>query len=115
MQHLGRHNINPEEMYRQRKFVVLSYTWDLSAGEDEKAGHHYVQERDSEDFFESTLRNVVWERASAYMEYCENELLWVDQGCINQYDKVEKEVTVQTMDLVYSLSKFPVASLHVSI
>lgn len=84
MQHLGRHNINPEKMYRQRKLVLLSYTWDLSAGEDEKAGHHYVQERDSEDFFESTLRNVVWERASAYMEYCENELL---SGQIVQADK----------------------------
>jgi hypothetical protein len=115
MKQWGRHNISPKENYHERNFVVLSYPWNPSAGEDGKPGPHYVQKRDSGGFIQSVLRNVVWEMASAYMEYCKSGLLWVDQECINQYDEVEKEVAVQNMDLVYSLSTYPVALLHVSI
>jgi len=49
------------------------------------------------------------------MEYCKSKLLWVDQGCIDQYDEVEKQVAVESMDLVYGLRKFPVALLYTSI
>jgi Heterokaryon incompatibility protein (HET) len=49
------------------------------------------------------------------MEYRKCELFWIDQENIIQDDNREKEVAMQSMDFVYSLSDFPVGLLSVQI
>jgi hypothetical protein len=38
-------------------------------------------------------------------------VFWIDNECINQDDPEEKEVAMQSMDLVYSMSKHPLGLL----
>ncbi|GAB7326521.1 hypothetical protein MBLNU13_g10508t1 [Cladosporium sp. NU13] len=56
----------------------------------------------------SRTRNIVLERAIKYANRMRSPHLWVDQDCINQEDYGEKQVAMDSMDLVYSWSKFPV-------
>lgn len=54
-------------------------------------------------------------RVTKYVEYCDCRHFWIDKECINQEDRQEKELAIQSMDLVYSRSDYPVALLSVRI
>jgi hypothetical protein len=56
----------------------------------------------------SRTRNIVIERAIRYANHMESPHLWVDQDCIDQTDKAKKQLAMDSMDLVYSGSKYPV-------
>ncbi|KAJ1326873.1 HET domain-containing protein [Microdochium nivale] len=105
-------------------YVALSYTWDASEHEDPRSGRFQVQDWGGAEkaLLPSTVRNCVLDRVSRYMKHISIRYLWIDAHCIRQPDCklddceshpecVEQRDAVQVMDLVYQLSRHPVALL----
>jgi hypothetical protein len=104
---LGRRCINAFN-YSERNYVAVSYTCEPSTNEDTTVGGYYVESRQTKVLIPSEVRNGV-------LDYCNRELFWLDQECINQKRPKEMEAAIQSMDQVYSFSNFPVALLSVRI
>lgn len=116
---LMRHKI---DAFEKRDYVALSYTWERSDHEDQSSGKYDVQTRDWRQFFPSPVRDCVFDRALSYMQAKDLGLLWIDRHCVRQktcgkkgvcyHERCnQKQDAIQTMDLVYKLSKHPIALL----
>ncbi|KAI1044291.1 hypothetical protein LB504_013046 [Fusarium proliferatum] len=102
--------------FKQRKYVALSYTWQPSPEEiDIPHGGYLVQDIQSWQWEPSSVRNTVFSRIRRYMDHVKCRHLWIDKHCIIQEDGEEKEIGMQAMDRVYSLSQHPVALLSLAI
>ncbi|SCO91421.1 uncharacterized protein FRV6_15549 [Fusarium oxysporum] len=102
--------------FTQRKYVALSYTWKSSPEEVNVPDAGYlVQDIESGQMKQSSVRNTVFSRIKRYMDHINCKYLWIDQHCIRQQDGEEKEIGMQAMDRVYSLSHHPAALLSRSI
>lgn len=111
---LGRWRINPLK-HPKRDYVVVSYTWEPALGEETATGRYYVETRGKGRPVPSKLRDVVLDRVTKYAEYSKCRCFWIDQECIDQKDPQEQSLAIQSMDLVYSLSNYPVAILSIRI
>ncbi|KAJ4037823.1 hypothetical protein NW761_006286 [Fusarium oxysporum] len=97
---------------RRRKYVALSYTWKSSPEEVNVPDAGYlVQDIESGQMKQSSVRNTVFSRIKRYMDHINCKYLWIDQHCIHQQEGETKEIGMQAMDRVYSLSKYPAALL----
>ncbi|KAL8377989.1 hypothetical protein RB595_008602 [Gaeumannomyces hyphopodioides] len=110
-----------------QQYIALSYTWGCSTYEDRDDGSYHVQDWDSPSTSRpSSVRNCVLDRALHYMHHYNVKLLWIDAHCIRQdacpagpggpcspYHPIcaQKQDALQAMDLVYQLSKHPIALL----
>jgi hypothetical protein len=116
---LKRHKINA---FKEQHYVALSYTWDTSDQENPRKGKYKVENRDESQIFPSPVRDCIFDRVFSFMRARGLGLLWIDRHCVKQ--KVcnnngicahrrckEKQRAVESMDLVYHLSKHPVALL----
>ncbi|RYP61455.1 hypothetical protein DL770_009779 [Monosporascus sp. CRB-9-2] len=93
-------------------YVALSYTWKPSKYEDGTSGGYGVQNRSQEDYFESPVRNCVFERVMKYMRHEKVDLLWIDRHSIPQQRSCDrKNAGLQSMDWVYKQSAHPLALL----
>ncbi|KAF4948194.1 hypothetical protein FGADI_9822 [Fusarium gaditjirri] len=98
--------------FEQRKYVALSYTWKPPPEEvDDSDGGYLVQDIESGQPEPSSVRNTVFSRIKRYMDHMKCRYLWIDQHCIQQKEGKEKEIGMQAMDRVYSLSDHPAALL----
>lgn len=116
---LKRHKI---DAFKEQHYVALSYTWDPSDDEDPMRGKYLVETRDGSRFLSSPVRDCVFDRVFSFMRAKGLDLLWIDRHCVKQKTCKnmgmcphkrchEKQEAIETMDLVYSLSKHPVALL----
>jgi hypothetical protein len=114
------------DAFKEENYVALSYTWEGSDHEDQSSGKYEVQTRDERQFFPSPVRDCVFDRLLSYMQAKDLSLLWIDRHCVKQKTCGKKGVcsharcnqkqdAIQTMDLVYKLSKHPVALLGMPI
>ncbi|KAI8632531.1 hypothetical protein F5Y19DRAFT_366992 [Xylariaceae sp. FL1651] len=100
-----------------REYVAVSYTWEFSEEEDEedscrRFGGYFIESRKTGELAQpSNVRDIVWERALNYAEHVRCENIWVDRECVDQDNAAEKEMAIQNMHLVYSLSRRPIALL----
>ncbi|KIW97349.1 uncharacterized protein Z519_02741 [Cladophialophora bantiana CBS 173.52] len=97
-----------------RSYIAVSYIWNPAPGEDTKTGGYIVELRDHSHRSSrrsTTVRDVVWDRVTKFATYIDCPYFWVDQECIDQEDEDEKEIAIQSMDLVYSRSQHPIALL----
>ncbi|SCO43007.1 uncharacterized protein FFMR_07167 [Fusarium fujikuroi] len=102
--------------FKQRKYVALSYTWQPSPEEiDIPHGGYLVQDIESGQWEPSSVRNTVFSRIRRYMDHVKCRHLWIDKHCIIQEAGEEKEIGMQAMDRVYSLSQHPAALLSLTI
>lgn len=109
--------------FHEQQYVALSYTWEPSEYEDPCNGRYRVEGWDVNRLKLSAVRNCVLDRVLSYMRYAKVQFLWIDAECIYQdtCDDVaactshrrctQKRDALQAMDLVYRLSKHPVALL----
>ncbi|KAF2459180.1 heterokaryon incompatibility protein-domain-containing protein [Lineolata rhizophorae] len=116
---LRRIAINPLE---NSDYIAVSYTWDPAHGEDATIGGYDVEDRvewwratRTKTRLASKVRDTVLDRVTKYSDYCSCTLFWIDKECIDQEDSDKKELAMQSMDLVYSKSRYPVALLSVRI
>ncbi|KIL86317.1 hypothetical protein FAVG1_10146 [Fusarium avenaceum] len=117
---LLRHKINA---FEKQDYVALSYTWDNSDHENPENGKYKVQTRDRYPrFLLSPVRDCVFDRVFLFMRAKGLHRLWIDRHCVKQrtcntkgmcpHNRCkEKQRAIETMDLVYSLSKHSVALL----
>lgn len=110
------------DAFRRRQYVALSYTWKPSEYEDPYHGQYCVESWDGKHLEISAVRNCVLDRVLGYMHYTNVQFLWIDAHCIYQDTCgdaactshrrcTQKRDALQAMDLVYQLSKHPVALL----
>ena len=109
--------------FQKKDYVALSYTWDSSGHESPKKGKYLVQTRDKRlRYLSSPVRDCVFDRVISFMRAQDLRSLWIDRHCIRQWtcgaeDKCphkrcnEKKRAIETMDLVYSQSNYPVSLL----
>lgn len=112
--YLGRRCIDPLND-SERNYVVVSYHWHSPSGGTKPIHGYRVRSRDTQAFAKSKVKDVVLDRVLAYMAYRGAKLFWIDQECIVQSDSKLREEGLQSMNLVYSLSDFPVGLLTVRI
>ncbi|KAI1773108.1 heterokaryon incompatibility protein-domain-containing protein [Hypoxylon cercidicola] len=99
------------DAYQESNYLALSYTWEPSPSEtDRRKGGYSVQRMGSDLQGPSPVRDIVFTRVRKYMERNCVKYLWIDQHCIKQKVKA-KEIGMNAMDRVYSLSKHSVALL----
>ncbi|KAI1213866.1 uncharacterized protein F4807DRAFT_409436 [Annulohypoxylon truncatum] len=118
---LRRRHLNPvtgDE--RERYYIAVSYTWDASKEEEESGeathGKYLIEQpRAGEPALPSEVRDGVWSRVLNYADHVGCENIWIDRECIDQQDEVAQEEAIQSMHLVYSLSKYPIALLTCTI
>lgn len=106
--------------FRQKRFVALSYTWDPSIPYENKtpSGKYRVaqapwevSDQSSKRPLQSPVRDRVFDRVTSYMRYQNVQDLWIDQHCIEQAPGPQKQIGMQAMDKVYSVSEHPIALL----
>lgn len=102
--------------FKKSGYVALSYTWRRPPEEiDVPDGGYMVQKIGLRELEPSSVRDTVFTRMKKYMDYVSVRYLWIDQHCIQQQEGEAKEVGMQAMDRVYSLSDYPATLLARSI
>jgi hypothetical protein len=118
--HLGRETINA---LANHDYVAVSYPWQPSPHESDICSRRYTVGGDASHEPEvSDLRDCVPDRVLNFMRLFGLRHVWIDRHCIRQNTECngdgcrhrtcrDKKAAVQTMDYVYSLSKYSVAVL----
>ena len=94
--------------------VAVSYTNEASESEQETrafGGYRIKGSAQSNVAAPTKVRDRVFQRAMSYADYHRVKLIWIDNACINRDDQDEHEMAMQSMDLIYSFSKYPVGLL----
>ena len=94
-----------------RDYVAVSYTSQPSEYESTAVGGYGIMDPNSDLATPSRVRDCVLERVAKYAKHYGVYLIWIDNQCINLNDPDEHEMAMQSMDLVYSFSKYPVGLL----
>lgn len=110
---------NEERYIKGRPYVAVSYTWQASKEEEaeeearkESARRYLVESRNAgEPALANKVRPMIWDRVLNYAEHVGCKDIWIDKECIDQENEAEKEAAIQSMHLVYKLSKWPIALL----
>lgn len=92
-------------------YVAVSWSWEPSEWENPDTGSYKIQSVKGASLVPSEVRDVVLDRVTAYTRHHNVSGFWIDKECINQKDPEEKEIAMQSMDLVYSMSKHPLGLL----
>ena len=92
------------ELHPESHFIAVSYPWGAGKGEDNSKGGYIM--RPSNKVVK--VRNVVLDRTISFMKYMQGKQeagkilpLWIDQLSIDQVNKTEKKIAMQSMDLLY--------------
>ena len=97
-----------------KQYVAVSHTNDASESEQETrafGGYRIIRSTQGNVTAPTKVRDRVFQRAMSYAIRHRVKLIWIDDECINRDDKNEHEMAIQSMDLIYSFSKYPVGLL----
>ena len=97
-----------------KEYVAVSYTNDASGSEQETrafGGYRIIDSAQGNVAVPTKVRDRVFQRAMSYANHHRVKFIWIDNECINRDDKKEHEMAMQSMDLIYSFSKYPVGLL----
>lgn len=104
--------IPDKSLDRPRNYVAVSYSCKPMRGENTKRrGYTIMPERRSQR--KNEVLDVVIFRAIRFAKHVDSPLFWIDQECVDQSNKREKQKAMDSMDLVYSKSKHPVGLLSI--
>ncbi|MCJ1314407.1 hypothetical protein MMC25_008089 [Agyrium rufum] len=94
-------------------YVAISYPWKASDGEDESMLGYSIPQ----STVPFGVRDTVLDRTISFIRYQHPKPipLWIDKLSINQENKREKEMAMQSMDMVYRECTFGVGYLWVKI
>lgn len=94
-------------------YVAVSYCWNRSSDQPSNDRYESVEIL-CEDL--STRRSAapldVLHRSMAYAAAHHVNAIWIDQECIDQDDPIDKEESIQGMDVIYQESDYPIAVLE---
>ncbi|KAF3925207.1 hypothetical protein ABW20_dc0103500 [Dactylellina cionopaga] len=90
-------------------YVAISYCW---KDRDARSSGRQVRVQGKPAKSDlSDARIEVLERAAAYAKAYGVPFIWVDQECIDQNNREDKEEGIQSMDLVYQRARYPLGVL----
>ncbi|KAL9137057.1 MAG: hypothetical protein Q9175_001735 [Cornicularia normoerica] len=93
-------------------YVAVSYTSQPSGQESTAAGGYSIMDSAKGDVaVPSRVRDRILHRASKYAAHHGIDFIWIDDECINRDNPDEHEMAMQSMDLIYSFSRYPVGLL----
>jgi hypothetical protein len=92
-------------------YVAVSWCWEHSDWKNDSWGAYMIESSDGANYTPSKVRNIVLDRVTAYIKHHNVPGFWIDKECINQSDPEEREIAMQSMDLVYSMSDHPLGLL----
>jgi hypothetical protein len=103
----------PLELHSSGKgFVALSYCWKLSKGESDMKGKYRIASKMEEQL---EVRDIVLDRTFRFICYKQAHgamlPLWIDELSIDQKNASEREIAMQSMDLVYKTCAYAVGYL----
>jgi Heterokaryon incompatibility protein (HET) len=101
----------PGEFPGTTDYVAVSYYWQTK----EKFPKYTVSDAQSSTPRPVTAPNEVLDRAIHFAAYHNTCFIWIDQVCINQDNRTNKELGIQSMDLVFQRAKFTAGILSVSV
>ncbi|KAI1876099.1 uncharacterized protein JN550_001595 [Neoarthrinium moseri] len=114
--------------YKNHEYVAVSWAWRLHAGDKEagKSQVYEVQTRDRARCWPTRIRDRVLDRVRSYMGHHGVKSLWIDRHSIPQkackfwrhcdHDScIQKQESLEAMDLVYKYSNHPVGLLELQI
>ena len=93
-----------------RHYVAVSYCWSTSEERQAETGKTYTIET-AQGPRANKAPSAILDRAIAYAAEYGLGLIWIDQECIDQDDRDDKENGIQSMDLVYERATHPVGLL----
>jgi hypothetical protein len=93
-----------------RNYVAVSYPCKPMRGESNDPGGYTIFS-ESRPERKNKVRNIVIDRARRFAEHVGSSLLWIDQECVNQRSKIDKQKAMDAMDRVYNGSRYPVGLL----
>jgi hypothetical protein len=91
-----------------RDYVAVSYCWNQPP--DGRPTAKFEIETESDDRANKAPASILM-RAVQYALKVHVSFIWIDQECIDQDEVEDKAIGIQSMDLVYSQSRFPVGIL----
>lgn len=91
-------------------FAAVSYVWHASAFEDPRHGDYTIKSKSGRSR-RANVRNTVMQRVLRYIISEDVSSFWIDQECINQRNDKAKDVAIQTMDVIYRRSHYPIGML----
>ena len=101
----------PGEFPGTTDYVAVSYCWQKK----EEFPKYTVSDAQSSTPRPVTAPTEVLDRAIHFAAYHNIRFIWIDQVCINQDDRTDKELGIQSMDLVFQRAKFTAGILSVSV
>jgi hypothetical protein len=101
----------PGEFPSTTDYVAVSYCWQTK----EISPKYTVSDARSSTPRPVTAPNEVLDHAIHFAAYHSIRFIWMDQVCINQDDRTDKELGIQSMDLVFQQAKFTAGILSVSV
>ncbi|KIW87768.1 uncharacterized protein Z519_11742 [Cladophialophora bantiana CBS 173.52] len=93
------------------KFAAVSYVWNPSAYENDTTGRYRIMPEHPGRPKRSKVRDVILDRVVRYTVSGNIPAFWIDQECINQSDEKAKIAAMQSMDIIYRRSQYPVGVL----
>jgi hypothetical protein len=99
-----------------RDFIAVSYSFE-SADKSLEISTMGFEIHDSEDRLikKAKTRDIVLQRVMRYAEAIGIEYFWIDRECIDQENAEERQEAMDSMDLVYGRSAYPVALLEITL
>lgn len=94
--------------------LSVSYRWEESDHEIPGEKTFRIFDIDGSGKETSRVRDSIVQRVLKYVIHFGLPGFWIDKDCINQRDESEKQIAIQSMDLMYRFSR-PVACLTTSI
>ncbi|GIZ48177.1 hypothetical protein CKM354_001125000 [Cercospora kikuchii] len=93
-------------------YVAVSYSWKETPGlEDAKAGGYSIFDCKDGHVRPSKVRDQALSRVIRYAKYHQVFRFWIDRECIPDDKSEERQIAMESMDLVYRTSAYPVGLL----
>ncbi|KAM0697410.1 hypothetical protein Q7P36_002263 [Cladosporium allicinum] len=107
---------NPEK-FSQRNYVAVSYSFESAYESLNKHTLDFeIHDLEDKSIQKVKTRDIVLERVLKYAksDAVRCQYFWIDQECFDQNNPEEHQAAMDSMDLVYKHSDFPVALLEIT-
>jgi len=105
----------PHEAGSCRHYIAVSYCWEHHLEECSSSKDSYLIKTVSGDRPNKAPTNIISRAISFALDTAPMNLIWIDQECIDQNDRLDKEFGIQSMDQVYHKAKILLGLLNVTV
>lgn len=114
----GNYRLRLETQDARRKidgdYIAVSHCWEPSVGLDRiESGKYGVKDTGGRYSRQTKVRDELLNRVIRYARSVKVTRIWIDQECIIQEDEEAKSIAMDSMDLVYKCSNWPIGLLSV--